>query len=230
MSLEIRAGITRKKETFKKGITEFKNSTPNIKKKLAISFGLGVAVFGANWGLAPAMSIKDYGFVPTEWNTGVAIGVSYAVNIASTLINLNQQRRLLQNERIDLSQDIIATAIFHGLSKASSLKEKRKPRSIAAVSTPAIISTIYSAIAKESAIFSVAAVSPNGLEGVVVLKSIQGISNLLQAGAAEIVLRTKGKEKKTAENKIKEFSVLDGKAIGPGDIIFEPAKDNEKQI
>lgn len=204
MRVEIRAGIAEKKTAFKNRITEIRNHDTGVKKKLLLSAGLGLATFGTSWIGIPTFVLKESGWVeswaPGSLNTGLALGLGYGINITSFLVNLNQGRRLLQNEQIEMSQNFPATVVYHGLGKVDFLKEKRKERSIAAVSAPTMASLITLAILRESAFLSFAALSPEKMREVVILKSAQGVFYLIQSGAAEIILRTIGREKKKTQS------------------------------
>lgn len=197
---EISAGIARGKEAFKNIKTEIKHHEGDVRGKIYLSAGLNAAVLGINWGAISVFALKESGWIgnwtPINLNTSLALGISYGINIVSSLLNFNQERRLLQNERIEMSQDVLATFIYHRLGRVDFWKEKRKGRSIAAVSAPAVGSLIVSAALKESAFLSIAAISPEMMQRVVVAKSGQGFFGLFQVGVAEIALRTAGRERK----------------------------------
>jgi hypothetical protein len=196
MNTEIRAGIINRSNAVKGRITEFREHKGDVKKKIMLSAALGTVIFGVNWGVIPAISVRESELIPAGLTTGLILGASCGVNIAASLVNANQERRLLQNEKIDMSQDIPATVIFHSLDKVNSLKEKRMERSVASVSVPTITSFVISGILKESVFIPLAVTSPERMKAIIMLKSAQGASNLVQAGAAEIVLRTKGRDRK----------------------------------
>lgn len=213
MNLEIRAGIAGKKAAFKNRITEIRKHDGDIKKKLLLSASLGAVTLGVNWGGIPALALKESkwakGLAPDSLNPGLVLGLGYGIYTVSYLVNLIQQRRLL--ERINISQDFPATVVFHGLGKIGSLKEKRVGRSIAAVSTPTLPSLAFAVIVREPALYSFAALSPEGMWGLAMLKSAQGVFNLVQSGAAEIVLRTKGRGEKKTQNLPAKAVVVDMK-------------------
>jgi hypothetical protein len=210
MNLEFRAEIINRSnavsDAVKGRITEFRGHESGVKRKILLSAALGTVIFGVNWGVIPAISVRESELIPAGLTTGLILGASCGVNIAASLVNVNQERRLLQNENIDMSQDIPATVIFHGLNKVDFLKEKRKGRSIAAVSVPTATSFIVSSALRESVFISLAATSPERMKAIIMLKSAQAASNLVQAGVAEIVLRTKGRNNK--EQSLPENAVI----------------------
>ena len=200
MNLEIRAEIISRSnavsDAVRGRITEFRGHESGVKKRILLSAALGTVIFGVNWGVLPAISAKESELVPAELTTGLILGVSWGVNVAASLINASQECRLLRNRNIDMSQDVPATVIFHSLGKVDSLKEKRKGRSITAVSVPTATSLIVANVLKGSVLVPFAVISPEGMRAIIMLKSAQAASNLVQAGAAEIVLRTKGRNNK----------------------------------
>ena len=177
MGVEIMSGIAEKRAAFESRITEFRNHDTSVKKKLLLSAGLGLATFSTAWLGIPTLVLKESRWVESwargSLNTGLALGLGYGINVVSLLVNLNQGRRLLQNEQIEMSQNFPATVVYHGLGKVDSLKKKRKERSIAAVSAPTITSFIIFTILRESALLSFAALSPERMREIVMLKSAQ---------------------------------------------------------
>ena len=78
------------------------------------------------------------------------------------------------------------------------MKEKKEGRSLTAVIIPAVVFSAMSA----PGFFTFASLSPEKMKETIMLRLIQGGSELVQAGAGEIVLlvaRTFGKERKGKE-------------------------------
>ena len=206
MRKEIKEGFTRGRAHFENKINEVKNHDNGIKKKILLSAGLGVTVFSANW-IAPFIIKESDWFkslsAPSDLDSGIALGLVYVANFSILLINLNQQRRLLQNENIEMNQDISATVAYHGLEKIKSLKKKRTSRSLFSVLTPALFA-IPGAIARDSSIYF-----SSGAWELTLFKSAQTAFNLVQMGAAEVALRTKGKEKKKIKKLPNRGTIVD---------------------
>lgn len=187
-------------------LTEFKSHKKHIQKKLLISAGLGAAMVGITWGGLPYLALREgtalSKFLPGSSINGLALGVSYGIQTAASFINLNQERRILENQKIGISQNFGATATFYGLEKVKPLKKKER-RSIAAVVVPSLVSYAWS-IPREMTLVSLALLSPDKMQELAVLKSTHALFSLSQAGAAEIALRTIGKEKKTETADLKK--------------------------
>lgn len=228
MSLEIRAGIASRAAAFKDKMTDFKSRDHAIKKKVGLSAVLGGAVLSVNMLGLPFLAHTEVGWLNSlasgDLNNGWMLGAGYGASITASLVNLNQIRRLLQNEQIETSQDLPATLTYHGLGKVDSLKEKRKGRSIAALSFP-IAYTIASTVPKDS-LFQSVIVSSGGVQELAALKLLEAIFIFAQAGIAEFALRTVGRKKET-KNKVEELPVFESGEKGlpaAADIVFAPAK------
>jgi hypothetical protein len=224
MNVEIKAGILSKRDAIKNritkrktdicnGITEFKKHPHGIQKKILLSLGLGAGVLATNWAGIPTFVLQEsarvQSLLPVSIDGFAALVTSYGINAASFLINLNQQRKLLQNENIEMNQDLSSTVLYHGLGRKEFWKNRPTGRSIAAISAPTIVSAVVTALARESVFITIATVSPERMPQIVIMKSAQGAFNLVQAGAAEIVLRTFGK-KKRFENYTQKLLFLNG--------------------
>lgn len=202
--------IAERKEALQKRIGEFTKQNGDVKKKLFISAGLSAGIFVANWVGIPAFALEETELVgkwlPGSWDKGWVLGLSYGAQIASSAVSLIQERRLLKNLRIGMNQNLAETAAYYGLEKIKPLKEKGR-RSLVAVLTPTIASLAW-IIPREMTFVSLALLSPEKMRELVILKSGQGLFSLSQAGAAEIALRTMGKEKKVEETKEEKIAKL----------------------
>ena len=217
MSIErgIRPNIfARKKAEIHGQVTEIRAHNKEVKKKLLISAVLGGAIVTVNWVGVPAFALQEsawvYGHLPEAWDKGLVLGSTYGVHAAAYIVNLVQEGRILKNPRIELSPNFGATLAYHGLEKINVLKEKRGKRSIVAVLAPAIPSFCWS-IPRESAFISLALLSDDNIHKLFVLKSGQALLLLLQASAAEVVLRTIGREKKPKQSLPPSGTIVDAK-------------------
>ncbi|MDP2585670.1 MAG: hypothetical protein Q8P29_02200, partial [Candidatus Levybacteria bacterium] len=179
MNLEIRAGVSRKTTEIKNGIKEFKNHDFNTKKKILLSAGLSVSTLGISWGAIPVLTALNQewirNFSPVSLNTGLAIGLSMGVNMACSLVNSNQERRLL--EKFDFDQDFPQTILHNRLGAINFLKERKTVRSTASVAASVIASFAIGAFVRDSPLLLTV-----GIERFSVIKMSQGLFNLGQAG------------------------------------------------
>lgn len=205
--------VLERKEALRKRIGEFKKQDGNVKRKLFISAGLTTGIFVANWVGIPAFALEKAElarkWLPGSWDKEWALGLSYGAQIASSAVSLIQERRLLKNSRIGMNQNLGETAAFYGLEKIKPLKEKRR-RSIAAVLTPTIVSLAW-IIPREITFVSLALLSDGNTQTLIMLKSGQTLINLLQAGAAEVALRTIGKDRKPKQDLPSSGTIVDVK-------------------
>jgi len=196
--------IAEKKVDFQNNISKIKARNKDIKKKLLISGALGGTLVGANWVGAGAFALNEsaliYRHLPEGLDRGLILGLTYGVHAAASVANLIQEGRLLKNPKTEMSQNFPATLAYHGLGKVEVLKEKRGKRSVAAVLAWVIGSLSWN-IPRESAFISLALLSPDKMQELTVLKSAQALFAFSQVGAAEIVLRTIGRQQEKEESK-----------------------------
>lgn len=182
--------------------SEFKNHKIDVKRKLLISAGLSAGVAVTNWVGIPAFVLKETEFVGKLPPEGWMLGLGYGAQTASSVWSVIQERRLLNNPRIGMNQKIEETAAYYGLEKIKQLREKGR-RSKAAVLTPTLLSLIW-VIPREITLFSLA-LSTGRMQELAALKSAQASFSFSQSGAAEVVLRTFGREKKKVKEKEAEI-------------------------
>lgn len=205
MNLEFRPGILAgKKAAFQNNISEIRGHKQDVKKKLLISGILGGAIATTNWVGVPALTLTESPFIyrhlPEALDRGLILGLTYGVHFGASVANLIQEGRLLKNPQIELSQNFGATLAYHGLEKVGVLKDKKGKRSIAAVLAAAIGSLSWT-IPRESAFISLALLSNDKMQELTVLKSAHALFAFSQAGAAEVMLRTFGREKRVGKPK-----------------------------
>mgnify|MGYP001619428964 CR=1 FL=1 len=200
MSVEFRSGmIADRKAAFQNRVSEIKGHSEDIRKKLLMSAALGGAIATVNWVGASAFALNEpaliYSHLPETLYKGLILGLTYGVHVGASVANLIQEGRLLKNPRIELNQNFGSTLAYHGLEKINILKEKKGKRSMAAVLASAIGSLSWT-IPRESAFISLALLSNDKMQELTVLKSAQALFAFSQVGAAEVILRTFGREKK----------------------------------
>lgn len=199
--------ITERRAALQAKVTEFNGHKQDVKKKLLISGVLGGAIAATNWVGVPALTLTGspfmsfvYRHLPEALDRGLILGLTYGVHVGASVANLIQEGRLLKNPQIALSQNFGATLAYHGLEKVGLLKEKKGKRSIAAVLAAAIGSLSWT-IPRESAFISLALLSNDKMQELTVLKSAHALFAFSQAGAAEVMLRTFGREKRVGKTK-----------------------------
>ena len=141
---------------------------------------------------------------------GLTLGLSYVVYTASSVANIIQGRRVLKNPRIELSQDFGAALAYHGLERVKVLKGEKETRSTVAALAPVLVSLLWT-IPREFAFISLALLSDDNMQKLIVLKSGQTLMNFLQAGGAEIALRTIGRERKPKQSLPPSCTIFDVK-------------------
>lgn len=224
MNPELKAGILGKRDIFINNIVkrkadvgdrveEFKKHPHDVQKKILISLGLGTAVLTTNWIGIPTYVLNEsariQGLLPIPIDNFAALIASYGINAGFFLVNLNQERRSLQNVNLEMNQDLSSTVIYHGLGKKEFWKKRPTGRSITAISAPTIISAVITSLVRESAFITIASVSPERMPQVVLMKSIQGFFNLGQSAVTEAILRIVGKNKRF-ENHAQELLYKNG--------------------
>ncbi len=217
MNLEIKASISRKTAEIKNGIKEFRNHDFNTKKKILLSAVLSASTLGIAWGAIPVLTTLNQewirNFSPVALNNGWATGLSVGVNVACSLVNSNQERRLL--EKFDANQDFPQTILHNRLGRINFLKERKTIRSTASVAASAITFFAIGTLVRDSPLLLAV-----GMERFAAIKTTQGLFNLVQAGVAEVPLRTVGREKKT-KRKAKEITIFDSQTITePKAVVF----------
>ncbi len=189
-----------RKEAISSKITEFKNHSKDLKKKIIIAGFLHGVTIAVAWVAIPAFILGEtelaQKWLPLFLNPELQLGLSVvAENASSGVLLPNQDRRLLKNPKIGTSEDFWATAAYYGLERVKSLKEEKEKRSMLAVLGMTSLSLTW-VIPRELAFLSAAMLSENNMRSAAMIKSTQTVFNLSQAGATEIVLRTIGRDKK----------------------------------
>lgn len=195
--------IAERKAAFSAKFREFKSHKKDVQKKIFLSGVLGAATFATVWGGMSTFVLKEAQWVdkwmPGSFDTALALGISYTTQTAASLINLNQEKRLLKNPKIRMNQNFPATVVFHGSEVVKPSKEEDKgKRSIAAILTPTIPFAVFSLV-REPTLISLALLSPDTIRELALFKTGQTIFSLLQAGVGEVALRTIGREEKVEE-------------------------------
>lgn len=171
------------------------------KKKLVAGAGL----IGGNWALdrgVDSLSIAGAATGVLEplvrnhpmWVLGLMVGVfTFAAGV-----NAAQNMRLLRDKDVGVSPNGIATVAFHTVDKKLSSKKRLRKLSMRLIGAGQVASAEHLAIAP-------ALGNEMVLAGLVANTAVKTILNLAKAGASEVILRTKKKEKGIKENNHKDL-------------------------
>lgn len=162
----------------------------NIKGKLALSFGLGTAVWFTYLG-AKGLSLADgetTQFVKNIINEPSyrLLALAYTANYLTSIITSIQNIRLLDNPSIGTSPNFLATSTFY-------ISEKLFPSRTLLRNAIIFLLPRTSAIFIEPGQLSFVLTSENGLLAVTTYNFLASILNILQVGIQETALRKVGK-------------------------------------